>query len=36
MYTIENNSPEAHNSLLKFLGFSDAEVNRIISSTRKK
>ena len=33
---LENNSPEAHNSLLNFLGFSEAEIYRIISSTRKK
>jgi DNA-binding transcriptional MerR regulator len=33
---LENNSPEGHHSLLKFLGFSETEINRIISNTRKK
>ena len=33
---LEKNSPEAHNSLMKFIGFSEAEINRIISGARKK
>ena len=32
----ENNSPEDHQSLMKFLGFSEDEINRAISGARNK
>ncbi|MCL1805781.1 MAG: MerR family transcriptional regulator [Clostridiales bacterium] len=33
---IEHSSPEGHQSLMKFLGFSEDEINRVMSGTRKK
>ena len=33
---LENNSPEGHQSLMHFLGFSEAEIDRIISGTKSK
>ena len=32
---LESNSPDGHQSLMKFLGFSENEINRITSGTKK-